>query len=527
MYKRTVALFTAFCLAIGCICLRLYIVCSNGTNLVSSFGNYYSAELSDIRGEILDCNGHRLTNLDYDNIIFAKPTAKALSAVDGIVDDETLNDIKNKMTKQHAIIQNIGKAEIVQNSDIVSVKINKRYGGQLAQHIIGYTNSDGNGLTGIEQAYNNILFTDRIITARLKVNANGNVLNGSQIEILNNITPVNSVHLTIDREIQQIAENALDEHKVNQGAVVILDSSSGAIRAMASRPNYNPYKLGDFISDETSPLVNRTLDAYAVGSVFKVAVCIAAIDSGLSDFKYNCTGSCKVGSVKFNCYNSKIHGELDMQKALECSCNCYFINLAQKIGAENLLSFVKSIGFGQETNLADGIISDAGELPSGQELESSGALANFSFGQGHFTASMLQVGQMLMTVANGGKYIESHLVEKVVNQNGDTVFSYKQNYPVVVTSQATSDLMKVMLRNVVEKGNAIKAKPENTTAAGKTATAQTGTFYKNGVEICNTWFGGFLPVDKPKYVIVILRQGGNSGAEDCAPIFKTIADKIY
>lgn len=527
MYKRMVALFTVFCFMIGCLCLRLYVVCSSGTNLVSSFSNYYSAELSEIRGEILDCNGHRLTNLDYDNVIFAKPTAKALSAVDGIVDRDTLDYIKKKMAKQRAIVQNIGKAEIEPNSDIVSVKMYKRYGGQLAQHIIGYTNSDGNGLTGIEQAYNSILHTDSKITARLKSNANGNVLNGSQIEILNNITPVNSVQLTIDREIQLIAENALDDHKINQGAVVVLDSSSGAIRAIASRPNYNPSKISDYINDEASPLLNRTLGAYAVGSVFKVAVCIAAIDNGFADFTYNCNGSCNVGSIRFNCYKSKVHGILDMQKALECSCNCYFINLAQKIGAENLLSVVNLLGFGQETNLADGITSAAGEIPSAQELELSGALANFSFGQGHFTASMLQVGQMLMAVANDGKYIEPHLVEKAINQHGDVVFSHKDNYPVVVTSKATSDSLKTMLTSVVEKGNASKAKPENTTAAGKTATAQTGTFYKNGVEICNTWFGGFLPADNPEYVVIILKQGGNSGAEDCAPIFKTIADKIY
>ncbi|MBP9988778.1 MAG: penicillin-binding protein 2 [Ruminococcus sp.] len=526
MDKRLISVVVAFSILIGCICLRLYFISSEGTKTVSRLSNYYSEDLAELRGEIVDCKGRKLTDIDYSNIIFAKPTVKALSALDGFVDSQIYENISDRMKKLCAVSQNIGKTEIIENSDIVCIRINQGYNTHMAQHIIGYVNSDGDGVTGIEKAFNNVLKTNKKITARLKVNAGGNVLNGSKIEILNDVTPVNRVQLTINRDIQQIVQNAVDEYEINQGAAVVLDAKSGAVRAMVSRPDFDADKIEKYLDDETMPLINRSLEAYAVGSIFKIAVCIAALDCGCGDFTYNCTGSCKVNNIRFGCYNSRVHGNLDMQKALETSCNCYFINLARKIGYEKLMNTVNLLGFGQEISLADGIVSNSGILPNEQSLEKPGALANFSFGQGSFTASPLQISQMLMTVADSGKYIKPYIVEKAIDEKGNEIFRHQVTGPVVVTSENTAKKITKMLESVVQKGNAIKAKPEKISAAGKTATAQTGTFYKNGVEICNTWFGGFFPADEPEYIVVILKQGGNSGAEDCAPVFKKITDEI-
>lgn len=525
MQKRIIAAFTVFCLLIGCTCLRLYVVCTKGTEYVSGLNHHFSVEISKLRGEITDCKSRKLTDIDYNNFVVAKPTAKALSEIEKTVDEDLLSDLKERMEKGNAVAFGIGKNEISENSDVKQIKVYKRYNG-LAQHILGYVNSDSDGVTGLEQAFNTQLKTGKTLTARMIVGANGSVLNGTEIEILNNYTPASSVQLTVDRDIQQTAENALDKFGVEQGGAVVIDSATGAIRAMASRPNYNGDSVSEYLTDETQPLVNRCLQAYAVGSVFKVAVCMSAIENGIDDFQYNCVGHCKVDGISFNCFNSKVHGELDMQKALECSCNCYFIELAKKIGSVNLLSTVKLLGFGQEIKLADGMLSQSGTIPSEDKLKLSGELANFSFGQGTFTASMLQIAQMIMTVANGGKYITPYLVEKAFSENGEQTFAHKPTYPIVVSSKYTADRLTQMLTGVVERGNAVGAKPDKKTAAGKTATAQTGTFYKNGVEICNTWFGGFFPAESPKYIVVILKQGGNSGAEDCAPVFKYIADNI-
>ena len=317
----------------------------------------------------------------------------------------------------------------------------------------------------------------------------------------------------------------LDEYNVQQGCAVVVDAKTGAIRATASRPTYDPYRISDYLDSESSPLLNRALESFAVGSIFKVAVASCALENGLCDFQYTCTGSCNVKNVKFGCSGNTAHGKVNLQKALEVSCNTYFINLGQKLGSEKLVETASLLGFGQVHKLAEGIFSESGVLPTVDELSNPAALANFSFGQGSFTATPLQIAQMLCAVANGGKYCEPYLVESVTDRFS-VENKQKKKYPIVAISEETSETLLKMLTSVVENGNASPARPERFSAAGKPATAQTGIYDRNGNEICNTWFGGCFPAKNPQYVAVIMKQGGSSGAYDCAPIFKKIADSI-
>lgn len=528
MEKRIIAVFTAFTLVIGCLSLRLYVVCTGGTKYASSQSHYYTISLQNVRGGILDCNGENLVDSEYSNIVVAKPTTKALAALEKALDTETYKSVRERMSKGSAVSVDLGKLEIEQNSDALTVKVTRRYSeNQLAQHIIGYLDGESKGVSGLEYCYNDYLYTGKSLSARFCANVYGQIISGEQIEILNGNLNMGSVRLTLDSEIQLATENALDLSDVEQGGAVVIDLESGAIRAMASRPRYDANNVADYLNNSDSPLINRALQSYAVGSIFKVAVAAAAIENGITDFDYNCTGSCKVGDVTYHCNKQTVHGKLNMQKALECSCNTYFIELAQKIGGEKLMDTVSKLGFGQEIRLTDTLVSKQGTVPTAEELKSAGSLANFSFGQGNFTASMLQLGEMMSAVAGGGKYIEPYLINEVTDADGNTVFGHVAGYPVVALSKNTSSRLTSMLISVVENGNAVKAKLKNgVKAAGKTATAQTGAFDKNGNEICNTWFGGFFPADNPRYAVVVLKQGGNSGATDCAPVFKLIADKI-
>lgn len=522
-----IATFTAFCIAIGTLCLRLYVLCTKGTEYVASETHYFSVEAGMVRGEILDCHGVKLVDNDYENIAVLKPTMKAYSVLENVTDTDTLEDIRERMKKMTAISVNIGKNEIEQNSDAVMLKKRLRYNkNQLARHIIGYLDSQGRGVTGIEKSFDSLLYTGQSLKVRFPADAYGRIISGARAEISNSNPDTASVVLTLDADIQRITENALDISDVNQGGAVVADVKTGAIRAMASRPDFDTDNLADYINADGSPMVNRCLGAYAVGSVFKAAVAAAALENGITDFYYTCKGTCDVDGTVFGCNNRKAHGELNMQKALECSCNTYFVNLAKKIGGEKLLEAVKNLGFGQQIKLTDILYADSGTLPSAEELNGSGALANFSFGQGSLTASMLQMIQLFSAIANGGKYSTPYLIEKTVSLDGAKT-EHKQKYPVVALKNETADRLKNMLVSVVENGNASGAKMKNEIkAAGKTATAQTGAYNKYGVEICNTWFCGFFPAENPEYVIVIMKEGGSSGAEDCAPVFKRIADKI-
>ncbi len=528
MKKRMIAVLTAFALLYSGICIRLYDVAKNKIVTVSGAQKKYTIIIDEIRGDILDCNGEKLVSVDYENIVALKPTYKALTSLRNVLDAKEYELLRQRMQGSGALSVNIGKFAVDENSDTVMLRKSIRYTeNQLACHIIGYLNGEGRGVYGVEKSFDSLLYTGKDLSARFTADVHGRIMSGTQIEINNKNFPTGEVMLTIDSTIQQIVESALDDNSVECGGAVVVEIETGAIRAIASRPVFDSRNISTGLEDKRSPFLNRALNPYSVGSVFKVTVAAAAIENGLSNFNYECTGSCEINGTVFNCNKSTAHGRLDLTKALECSCNTFFINLAKAVGADKVLETASLMGFGQENVLAEGVVSKSGVIPSSDELESEGAFANFSFGQGKFTATTLQLCNMISSVAGAGKYNEPYLIEKVTAADGTVVHSHSGGYPVYVLSSATCRKLTPMLVSVVENGNAVKAKPENgISAAGKTATAQTGRFDKNGNEICNTWFAGFFPADKPEYAVVVLKEGGSSGATDCAPIFKRIADGI-
>ena len=526
MEKRIISVFTAFCLIIGCLCLRLYVLCSSGTELVSSEAHYSTFTLSNVRGEIVDCKGRKLTDADYDNYIIAKPSIEALDILRETLDSRSYTSAKQRMENGSPVAVNIGRQSVPSDKNYLCVPVYKRYStDQAAIHILGYLDEEFHGVTGLEKAFDGILSTEEHVAVRVPVDAYGRTIVGAETEIVSPSPDVGKVELTLDLDIQKATEKALDECGISQGCAIVADVKSGAIRAISSRPTYDPTRVSDYLDSEASPLLNRSLESFAVGSIFKVAVAACAIENEISDFQYTCTSSCNIGGVRFGCSSNTSHGKVDLQKALEVSCNTYFINLGQKLGADKITETASLLGFGQGSELADGIISESGVLPTRESLINPAALANYSFGQGSFTATPIQITQMLCAVANGGTYYEPYLVNTVTDRTG-AVTKHKNKYPTVAMSKETSKILLKMLTSVVENGNASPARPERFTAAGKTATAQTGIFDKNGSEICNTWFGGCFPADDPQYVAVIMKQGGASGSYDCAPVFKKIADSI-
>lgn len=529
MEKRVVAVLTVFAILFGGICLRFYDISTGGIGQVSQTERKYKVDINSIRGDIVDCNGEKLVSTDYENIVAAKPTHKAMNTLSKVLGTQECKLLEERMKDAKAITVNIGKLEIEQNSDAVTLKRYSRYSeNQIADHIIGYLSGDGEGVTGIEKCYNSILRTDKTLSVKFNADVYGRVLSGTEIEIENSTLRKSRVMLSLDKEMQTVVENALDISGVEQGGAVVVEIETGAVRAIASRPDFNGSDPSADLNAVGSPFFNRTLNAFSVGSVFKVVVAAAAIENGFENFTYNCNGSCEIGDVTFSCNDKTAHGQLDICKALECSCNTFFIALAQQTGGYKIRETASLLGFGQEISLADGLISSAGILPTADELSNVGALANFSFGQGKFTATMLQLSNMMSAVASNGSYRQPYLIESVTDSDGTVIENGKISAPVYALSEKTSSKLTRMLVSVIENGNASKAKLKNSVpAAGKTATAQTGTFDKSYKEIYNTWFAGFFPADNPRYTVVVLKQGGTSGAADCAPVFKRIADKIY
>lgn len=506
--------------------VRLYDL-STDVRQAAAASSSKTLDVATLRGTVYDCKMRRLTNAEYDIYAAAKPSVESLAALKGKVMPDIFESVMQKMSKGNPVAVRVEEAP-EENENIICERIPRRYSAAFtACHIIGSIDSEGNGISGIEKAYNEILSQNNsTVSFRFYADALGKMMLGEGISVSGNSVPQNGVVLTIDRDIQQITESVLDASGADCAAAVVMEIESGAIRACVSRPSYNQNDISESLDDSRSPLINRAFLPFSVGSVFKPVVAAAALESGISrDFSYNCTGSVEFNGVTFHCHKKDGHGVLNMEGAVAYSCNTYFIALAHETGAENIIDTASGFGFGKKITLADGMESAGGNLPPADELDSKAAVANISFGQGALSATPVQICSMMATIASGGEYAEPYLIEGETNENGKLIRIYRSAEKRRIISSPTAQKLQGFLEKVVEYGSGSRAKSNFVAVAGKTATAQTGKA-ENGEEIYNAWFAGYFPADNPEYAVAILKEDGGEGALSCAPVFKEIAEKI-
>ncbi len=481
-------------------------------------------DIAQIRGTVYDCKLRPITNAEFEYTAAAKPTQKAVAVLKKMLAYDAFKAVSERMLSGNPIAIKIN-ARQNDCTDITVVEYPKRYSSYLACHLIGYLDSSGQGISGAEKAFNATLDSySYTVGARFRTDAYGRVLLGEDIELVSNANK-GGVALTIDREIQKITEKALDNSNINRGAAVVIDIESGAIVASVSRPAFAPDNIAESLENSDSPLINRAFLPFTVGSVFKPVVAAAAIEKGIEDYEYECTGSVMLNGVTFNCHKEDGHGKVDMRDAMAYSCNTYFISLALKTGAESIIKTAEDFGFGQETVFAPSLKSSQGNLPSLDELDSAAAIANIAFGQGALTATPLQICSATAAIARNGVFIKPWLILGEVNQDGEIINQVYSEQKKRIIGEKTARIISGFLKTVVEKGSGKRAVSDIVTVSGKTATAQTGQ-NQNGEEIYNAWFSGFFPSEAPKYAITVLKENGGEGALSCAPVFKDIAEGI-
>ena len=484
MYKRGAILYGVFAFIIGLLITGLYSINSSFSRTVSTLKSTKTKVLCTSRGFIYDRNFQPLVNDKIYNY------------------DYYINE----------------------NTSIKEIKVDRYSDNQLCTHLIGYINSENKGVCGVEKSYDDILsYYSGNISIGFNASATGRIIGEIGSVKNNNFLSNGGIVLTIDKNIQYITEKCVDDGNISVGAAVVMDVKTSEILALVSRPNYNGNNIPESMKAENSPLINRALTEYSVGSVFKPIVASAAVDYGINTKKkYNCTGSVIIGDTVFECHKKDGHGSVNLFEATANSCNTYYINLTKDIDNAFLLNIVEKFGFGIRTEIADGIYSDSGYLP---DKLSAGEKANFSFGQGVLMASPVQLAAAYAAIGNNGIYNQPLVIKSMVDEN-KTEFKKVASPPSRrVISEKTSKTVLKALKTTVEEGSGKNAKPRNTTAAGKTATAQSG-WYVYGKEVTHSWFVGLFPADNPKYVVVIMKENGKSGSADCAPIFKSIAELI-
>jgi len=426
--------------------------------------------------------------------------------------------------------EEIARINSSQLSGVVIAPMIRRYpdDGFMA-HLLGYSSGGENneGISGLEKFYDNILCQktgSHTLTSVL--DARGIAIQGLMFKLRNEQDRhQGAVVLTIDKRIQEIVEQAMNE-RVKTGAVVIMDVNSKEILAMASRPTFNPYEVDKIVKGvENGSLNNRVLMAYHPGSLFKILVAAAALEEKLVSLEeqFNCQGKYVFNDqVSIPCLREKGHGILNFSQAFALSCNPSFIETGLRLTRTRLIDYAKRLHLTDENLLGYGSYK-AGSCITIENADP--AVGNACLGQEGVMLTPLQICSMVATIADNGKYAPPTVVRYTVDIEGTKKILTRPDKEQVLSPE-TAHTVQQLMQKVVTEGTGKTAALTEVGVAGKTATSQTGNIDPDGEEILNTWFAGFFPADKPRWAIVVLVEGGISGAENAAPVFKEIVHQM-
>ena len=322
---------------------------------------------------------------------------------------------------------------------------------------------------------------------------------------------------SLDLNLQRTVEQALGNRR---GAAVVMEVKTGRILAIASVPGFNPQEIDpqwDTITgDADSPLYNRALAGfYPPGSTFKIVVLAAALANGGLDLAsvFDDRGSVTIQGHQIANAGGTSWGSISLLDALVVSSNTVFIEVARRVGSEELLQMAGSFGLGRKPPLAGENVG-AGKLPSGplSPLE----LAQLAIGQYGIVTTPLQMAMVVQAVANDGLMMEPLLVDAVkASGNGGKWINQPRPMGYVVSAQNARKIRQAMAE-VVTRGTGRNAALSGIDVAGKTGSAE------NPQGRAHAWFVGMAPVDKPEICLAVVVEHGGSGGGVAAPIARRI-----
>ncbi len=403
----------------------------------------------------------------------------------------------------------------------------------VAGQLLGFTDIDNGGLSGIELQYDEQLRgTDGyVIMQRDGLGRRRPSVDYPRIDPVNG----NSIVLTIDLEYQSIAESELrkgvERNRAESGLVVMLEPSTGAVLAMANYPGIDPNSV-----EGINPALfkNRAItDMFEPGSVFKIVAASAAIENSRVKldqkfFAENGTYVVKYAgghSRKIN--DTHPYGMLTFQEGIEYSSNIVVAKVSNLIGDELLYTTARNYGFGIETGIElPGEVSGEMKKPN----QWSGATLNSMAIGYEVGVTPLQIVAAYAAVANGGVLMRPYVVKQELNQHNEVIAETRAQQIRRVITKHTSQALTKIFEGVVERGTGASAREDNVAVAGKTGTSRKFIDGKYEVGNYTASFVGYLPADDPKIVCLVMldhpREGGYTGGLASAPIFKSIAEKI-
>lgn len=473
------------------------------------------------RGDIYDRNGIVLADTETLYTVYVRPvsvsnkdyTSKILGSILGIDSDALFQKMTSKVS-EITVAKKVSKSQmqILVESKVTGVyfsqNLNRVYPyGDFMTQILGFTNIDGMGQSGVEAYYNNYL-----------KGIDGYILTETDLvgrELESNVTRYiegrkgNSVYLTLDYAIQCIVENAINDayKKFNAKDVscLVLNAKTGEILAMAQQPSYDLNNIPRNDITKLFTLSNSLLvsSVYEPGSTFKILTAAMGLDSNVINTNYNlyCPGYRMIDGQKIKCWRTKGHGSETFIKGVQNSCNCLFIDIALRVGAKNFYSWLDKFGITVKTGVD--MSGEASGLTINYEFIKNVDIARMGFGQA-IAVTPLSLLTASASVVNGGKLLKPYIVDKIVDNEGNIIV---QNYPIVrdnTIKEQTSALMRQILESVVSEGGGRNAQVPGYRIGGKTGTAQK---YSNGIIAQGKYvstFIGFAPADDPEYILLFI-----------------------
>ena len=446
--------------------------------------------------------------------------------------------------------------DFCEENSITGIRINqdsKRWypQGEFLASVLGFTNVDNAGVSGLELEYNEQLTGQNgvVLTA---VNAWGYTLEQSY-ETERFPVEGSSLWLTIDANIQHYLENALNyavqEHHVAARAVgIVLDVNTGAVLAMSTTPAYDPNQprilydeaaraAVDALSGEQRAAAlqlaqqtqwrNKAVsDLYEPGSVFKLITCAAALDAGAitRNSSFYCGESISVAGTRFHCANHKRHGTQTVTQALENSCNQSFIQIGARLGKEAFCDYFAAFGLREPTGI-DLPAEPKKSLYYTADRMGPVELASCAFGQSS-KISYLEMAAAVCAVVNGGKLMQPYLVSDILAPDG-TVLEHRD--PVCkqqVIQPETSETMREMMEAVVLYGGGRNARIQGYRVGGKSGTSQKLDSADEKARIAS--FVAVAPIDDPQFLCLVCLDephswttaGGSLSAPVCAEVLE-------
>ncbi len=508
------------------------------------------------RGKIVDCNGVVLADNDDTYTVFVRKSAiKDVSLLsqklsdclgvdyDWVVKRLTTTHSSEVTVKKQVEKQSISKLLNENLSGVYYSRDNSRvypYNDFLSA-IIGFTSSDGNGQSGLE------LYYDKYLSG-----INGEILYETDIvgvEIMGGkasyIPATNGLNLklTIDYDVQQLCESAMEQamqvHTPKSAKMLVIDPSCGEVRAMCIKPSFN---LNEVPRDDLELLnsLNRNglvCDVYEPGSTFKVLTAAANIEEYLNGnknafsltHKFNSSRYRYVDGQRVKCWNNHEkgkHASLDLQGALNNSCNPIFVDIAMSLGKQKMYEYIEAFNYGKVSGIDFNGEAQGMVLP--MSVVQNVDLARIAFGQ-TIAVTGLQLACATAAAVNGGYYYTPKLVSEIYDDNGLIAEKMDKQLKSRVISEKASQILNQMLEKVVSEGSGKQAYIEGYEVAGKTGTAQK---YQNGIIASGKYvssFVGYFPASAPKYLALVIIDepvGQYYGSTVAAPYAKQVFEGI-